>query len=226
MGDIKESKTEYISSHLPFWNSLSEAQKAVLLGASRSLRIKKDSVIHSGGDTGIILVRRGRLSVCVLSSDGRELVLTRIFAGGVCVLASGRVMEGTDISLQISSECETDIIIIDSATYGDVCASSIEAEAFTRLKLAQNFAELAVNMQSMLLLSPERKIAAFICGESDRTGSSRVKVTHEQLARNVGTAREVVSRTLGRLAQSGDITLERGVIVINDKENLRKLTEI
>jgi CRP/FNR family transcriptional regulator len=75
----------------------------------------------------------------------------------------------------------------------------------------------------MLQVSAERRIVAYICRESDRMGTARIRTTHEQIARHVGTAREVVSRTLGRLASSGALELERGVIIIRDKSKLRKL---
>lgn len=221
MGDTTD---QYISSRLPFWGSLSDYGRASLSGAARGLRCKKDSVIHSGGDAGIILVRRGRLSVRTLSCEGRELVLIRIFAGGICALASGGAMAGAEIPLRISAETESEIIVIDSAAYGEVCKSNIEAESFTRSLLAGHLADLAANMQSMILQSPERRIVSFICGEAERTGSPRIRVTHEQVAQNIGTAREVVSRVLGRLAQSGEVSLERGVIVIHDKEKLCRLT--
>lgn len=224
MGDVKDIKIEYLGSCLPFWSDIADECRTALCEHSRTQRCRRGSVIHnSSGDLGVILVRRGRICIYTASEEGRELVLMRIFAGGVCLIASEAMMAGADMSLLVGAESEADIVIIESGVYAELCRNYPAAAEFTRSVLVCHLAAVAGNMQSALLHSAERRIAAYLLGESERTGSSRVRTTHEQIARNVGTAREVVSRTLARLAASGALSPERGSIIIQDMDELKKL---
>jgi CRP/FNR family transcriptional regulator len=221
---MNDTKAEYLRGRLDFWDSLSELQQHRLLGSTRAQRYKKSSVIHDGvGDFGFIILRRGRVYVYTVSEEGREFVMLRLFTGDCCALASLPMMESIGFPVYINAETEADLYIIDSQALLDVCKTSIEAERFLRQLIVRHFCDVVSNMQNMLQVSAERRIAAYIYRESDRMGTTRIKTTHEQIARYVGTAREVVSRTLGRLAASGAVELERGVIIIRDKMKLRNL---
>ncbi|HHT54415.1 MAG TPA: Crp/Fnr family transcriptional regulator [Clostridiales bacterium] len=220
---MNDTRAEYLCGRLDFWDSLSERQQSRLLDGTTISRYKKGSVIHNGvGDLGLIFVRRGRVCVYTVSEEGREFVLLRLFAGDCCALAS-LPMENTGFPVLINAETEADLMIIDSQAIKDICKTSIKAESFLRQLTMRHFCDVVSNMQNMLQVSAERRIVAYICRESDRMGTARIRTTHEQIARHVGTAREVVSRTLGRLASSGALELERGVIIIRDKSKLRKL---
>ncbi len=218
---MSDPKIEFLCERLPFWDELSEREQGILAGGARIVRYKKDSVIYNGsGDLGVLIIRRGRVYACTVTEEGREFVLLRLFAGDFCLLASSHVMEDIKFTLYINAEAETELLILDSSSCAEICRDNPRAEAFLRRTLSSHFSDMVINMQSMLLVSAEKRIAAFICAEADRTGTTRVKATHEQIARHVGSAREVVSRTLGRLAAEGAVSLERGLIVIRDKEKL------
>jgi len=214
MAHIKE---EYLSDALPFWSALTNSQRENIIANSRSERIKRDSLIYGGiGDLGVVIVRRGRLCVYTVSQEGREFVIMRLFGGGICMLGSETVMGRSAHVINISAESDADLIVINSTVYDEICMMNRRAEFFTRTVINDHMAAIVTNVQNMLLVSVERRVANFILEEHDRSGSSRIKVTHEQLAKYIGTAREVVSRTLKKLNADGVITAERGVIVIKD----------
>lgn len=214
MAHIKE---EYLSNALPFWSALTNSQRENIIAGSRSERFKKDSLIYGGiGDLGVVIVRRGRLCVYTVSQEGREFVIMRLFGGNICMLGSETVMGRSAHITNISAESEVDLIIINSAVYDEICMMNRRAEFFTRTVINDHMAAIVANVQNMLLVSVERRVANFILEEHERSSSSRIKVTHEQLAKYIGTAREVVSRTLKKLSADGVISAERGVIVIKD----------
>ncbi len=219
---MSDTKQELLRSRLPFWGRLREAQRESVLTNARSVRFKKGSVIADiGDDCGVIIVRRGRVCLFTVSEDGRETALLRVFSGDVCLLSSHRAADTTGFNLCIGAETEADLIIIDSAVYDDICRANVYAATFTRELLSKHLHDIVLSMQNMLLSSPESRIAAFLTGEVERTGQNRVRITHEILAKQVGTAREVVSRTLGRLSESGIVALGRGVITVTDRQALR-----
>lgn len=218
MSDIKN---DILRARLPFWERLREAQRESLLANTRSVRYKKSSIIADiGEDCGFIIVRRGRVCACTVSEEGREIALMRCFSGDICLLAAHTLTDTTGFNLCIGAETEADVLIIDSHIFADICKTNIHAEAFTRRTLSAHFHDVVLSMQSMLLNSPEKRVAVYLCAEADRTGSARIHITHEQLAKHIGTAREVVSRTLKKLSEEGTVTLERGGVVIHDRAGL------
>ena len=77
-------------------------------------------------------------------------------------------------------------------------------------------------MQQILFMSLDRRLAIFLTDELSRTGDSRITLTHEQIARYIGSAREAVSRMLKYFANEGIVSLSRNSIQVLDKQRLRK----
>ena len=212
---MNDTRAEYLCGRLDFWDSLSERQQSRLLDGTTISRYKKGSVIHNGvGDLGLIFVRRGRVCVYTVSEEGREFCCC-----GFC----GRL-------LRLAAHGEHRLSVRkrrdrgrphDNRLAGNQghCKTSIKAESFA----ARQCGISVTWYQHAEHASGQRRAQNWpTYAESDRMGTARIR-QHEQIARYVGTAREVVSRTLGRLASSGALELERGVIIIRDKSKLRKL---
>ena len=86
------------------------------------------------------------------------------------------------------------------------------------------FSDVMWVMQQILFMSMDQRLAIFLCDESARTGSDTITLTHGQIARYMGSAREVVSRMLKYFANEGMVEVSRGGIKILDKKRLRQLT--
>jgi CRP/FNR family transcriptional regulator len=78
-------------------------------------------------------------------------------------------------------------------------------------------------MQQVLFFSADRRLAIFLLEESEKNGSEEIHLTHEQIARFMGTAREVVSRLVKYFNQEGLIKNSRGCIKIIDREAMKQL---
>jgi CRP/FNR family transcriptional regulator len=90
---------------------------------------------------------------------------------------------------------------------------------------AERFSDVMWAMQQVLFMSMDKRLAIFLWDEMTRTGEEVLKITHEQAARYVGSAREVVTRMLKYFASEGIVELSRGGIKILDKTKLRSLTQ-
>lgn len=215
---------DFLASRLPFWERLRETRRNDIYTHTRAARFKKGSVIANAGENcGVIIVKRGRICAYTVSEEGREVALLSCYSSDICLLAAHSIIDTSLFNICVSAETEADVLIIDSGVFSDVCHSCAPAENFIAGLVASHFCRVVGDMHSMLLQSPERRIAAYLCSTSDRTGSLRVKTTHEQIAKHVGTAREVVTRTLKKMAGDGVITAERGFVVIKDKPALKNL---
>ena len=76
-------------------------------------------------------------------------------------------------------------------------------------------------MQQILFRKADQRVARFIWDETARTGASTLRVTHDEIARYIGSAREVVTKVLRYLAEHGAVRLRRGVIQVIDREKLK-----
>lgn len=222
MGENR-GKAAQLAFLLPFWERLRETQRENLINNTRAVRYKKGSQLACvGEDCGMIIVRRGRICAYTVSEQGREVALMTCYSGEICLLAAHDLIDTSAFNITVAAETEVDVLIVDPTTLADVCKSCIYAESFVRGVISSHFCRVVGGMQDMLLRSPEQRLAGFLCAASDRTGTGRVNATHEQLAKHIGTAREVVSRTLKGLSEDGVVSLERGAVVIRDKAGLRE----
>ena len=69
----------------------------------------------------------------------------------------------------------------------------------------------------------EQRLAAYLLEESARQNTDKLKVTHEHLAQNIGSAREAVTRTMRQLAEKGCVDLKRGTVTILDRKQLKEI---
>ena len=101
---------------------------------------------------------------------------------------------------------------------------NIYAENFTNLLVVDRFSNVMWAMEQLLFMRFDKRLAIFLLDELSKTGDVNIRLTHEQIAKYMGSAREVVSRMLKYFAREGLIEMSRGGIKILDREKLRELT--
>ena len=94
-------------------------------------------------------------------------------------------------------------------------------ELFLYKTAAERFSEVMWTIQQILFQRIDQRVAAFLWDEYVRSKELTMRLTHDEIARNIGSAREVVSKALKYLAENGLIELKRGKIVIIDIEKLK-----
>jgi len=87
---------------------------------------------------------------------------------------------------------------------------------------AERFSDVMWMLQQILFLGADRRVAIFLWDEMARRDQPVLHMTHDEIARNIGSAREVVSKVLKYLSEEGAVALKRGRVEIRDKEKLRK----
>lgn len=218
-------RTEEILQTLPFWPKLTKEQGDMLRRSSTLRKIKKNAVIHSYEDEclGMIRVVSGMLRVAIISEEGREITLLRVAPGQICVLSASCVIHQITFNTQITTEDETELLTINTAAFKWLTEENIYARCFMYELFTEHFSEVMWTMEQILFMGYDKRLALFLKEEWDRTGSPELHMTHEQIARNTGSAREVVSRMLRRFAEDGIVSISRGSITLQNTEKLKKL---
>ena len=215
-----------LAAALPFWDLLVPADREFLCDNTVSVHCKKGDRLHDGQEcTGVMLVQSGCLRVYMLSEGGKEITLYRLFAGEVCMLSAACVLENITFDVHVDAEEDSKCLRIGGSAFASVSERVPEMKIFALEATVSRFSGVMWTMQQILFMSFERRLAVFLLDELARTGGDTVKLTHEQIAKYMGSAREVVSRQLRRFADEGIVTASRseGIRVL-DKRRLRQLT--
>ena len=123
----------------------------------------------------------------------------------------------------ITAEENSECCIISGPAFAAVADNNPEVKIFSLETAVSRFSDVMWVMQQILFMSMDRRLAIFLTDESARTGSDLISLTHEQIARYMGSAREVVSRMLKYFAGEGLVEVSRGGVKILDKKRLRQL---
>lgn len=219
---------EFAEHSFAFGDRLTAAQKELLFGRAKSITYKKGTHVYGAAEDclGVILLKNGQFRVYIVSEDGREITLYRLYGGEFCVLAASCVLDAITFDVFIDAEEDSEAILIDVASFNRVMEENIYAEAFVYKMATERFSDVMWAMQQILFMGADRRLAIFLCDESAKNGSDEIRLTHERIAKYMGSAREVVSRMLGYFESEGVVSLSRRSIRIADRKKLKEIAGI
>ena len=213
------------AEYLPIWNKLTPQQQERIAGVIEYRKVKKGTVIHdsSAECLGLIMVRSGQLRAYILSEDGREITLSRLFEYDVSLLSASCVMPDMQFNVMIEVEKDSEFWSIPACLFKNLADESLAVSNYSTSLLSSNFSELMWLMEQIMWKSMDKRLAAFLLEEARLEESSLLKITHEKIANHMGTAREVVTRMLRYFQNEGMVKLTRGTIELIDQSALEKL---
>lgn len=222
---MNESDLQLLQSLLPFWDKLSSEEAALLAQGTKPITYLQGEKIHSAANecVGVLLVKSGELRTYILSEEGKEITLYRLNQGDVCILSASCLLKSITFDVFIDAEQDSEVLLIPSGAFAQLQSSNLHVENFSLRVAVERFSDVMWAMEQILFMSFDRRLAVFLLDETAKTGVDNLTLTHEQIAKYMGSAREVVSRMLKYFAKEGMVQLHRGGVEILDKERLRKL---
>ena len=210
---------------LPFWNSLTTQQKDILRRSALTRKYPKGSYIYSGDKDclGLLYLTSGEIRTYLLSDEGREVTLFRLYPTEVCVLATSCVISQISFETHMTAQKDTEVLIIPAGMVSILKEQNIYVRCFLCELATQRFSDVMWSMPQILFQGVERRLANFLIAEQARVGSDTIRMTHEQIALHISSAREAVARILKQFSEEGLVELKRGAIILCDREALAKL---
>lgn len=216
-----------ISTYFPIWSKLNADEQQALSAKARELHYNKGDLIHTGGDCmGLILIASGQLRAYIVSEDGREISLYRLFERDICLLSASCMMRSIQFDITISAEKDTDAILIPSDIYRSVMAGSAPLANYTNEVMASRFSDVMLLIDQIMWKSFDKRLAGFLLNESNIEDTNILKITHEEIGNHMGSPREVVTRMLKYFVNEGAVRLARGTVEIIDKNKLVGIAEV
>lgn len=213
------------SDVFPFWNEISEREKDFICNHSTDIVYKKGTTIHDSTEcSGVIFVQSGCLRVYIMSDEGKDITLYRLYKGDMCMLSASCVLSSITFDVLIDAEEDSECYVINGPAFMKISNDNPKVKIFSLETAVSRFSDVMWVMQQILFMSMDKRLAIFLLDESSRTGSDFIALTHEQIAKYIGSAREVVSRMLKYFVNEGIVKSSRKGITIIDKKRLRALT--
>lgn len=222
---LAQSDIRYLEECLPFWNKLSPSEKESIIQNTLTVKYKKGQNVHSADNdcVGVLIVKSGELRAYILSEEGKEITLYRLAKGNICVFSASCVIKTITFDVVVDCTEDAEAYLLNISVFQRLCESNVYVENFSLKLMTERFSDVMWTMEQILFMSFEKRLAVFMLDEVAKSGSMEIMLTHEQIAKYIGSAREVVSRMLKNFEKEGIVKLSRGSVKVLDRSRLRKI---
>ncbi|MBD8893561.1 Crp/Fnr family transcriptional regulator [Roseibium litorale] len=204
-------------------DDISESEKAMLARSVQRISLPEGAVLFSPGSacTGWILLEEGSVRVFMTSSTGREIMLYRVSAGESCVLTTSCLLGDELYSATGVTEAATRALLVPAGAVMELIGRSGSFRRTVFQGFGHRIAEILHKMEEAVFHPIDARLAALLLDRADE--GREVKATQAELAADLGSAREVVSRQLGKWSEQGLLERARGSIHLLKTDRLRQI---
>ena len=212
-------------TQLPFWSFLTEQDQETLRRSALVRHYEKGAFVHSSDNEclGMLFILAGEIRTYLLSEEGREVTLFRLYPGELCVLSASCVISQTTFDTQMVAGMDSEVLIIPANIIAALKEQNLHVRCFLYELATKRFSDVMWAMQQIMFKGLDRRLAEFLLAEAERTGSDTIRMTHEQIAQHISSAREAVARMLKSFSEDGLVELKRGAITLRDTGGLNHL---
>ena len=210
-----------LRSLYPALGSLGDEALEAVLDRVQLLRVPAGTPMFGEGSPcrQFPLVLEGSIRVAK-SSEGRELQLYRVVAGESCVLTGGCLVGGRDYPATGVVEQDARLVVLPKPVFDELLATHAPFRQYVFSLFAERLTELMALVEAVAFHKLDRRLAGALLGHG-----RLVAITHQQLADEVGSVREIVTRVLRSFADQGLVRLGRGSVEVLDAGGLRRVAE-
>lgn len=217
--------TDYINK-IDFIDILTDEEKELVSQNVYIKKYEKNELIHSctGACLGMIYVIEGSVRTSIISDEGRELTLFKLEPGDTCVISAACVLHEIRLESYMEAETETTVLVLSSKALSRIIPNNAEVRAYCYEIATRRFASALFVLQEIILMRFDRRLAKYLLEQSQKAKTNTIKITQENIAKDVNSAREVVARMLKQFELEELVEVKRGAIVIKDAEGLRDIS--
>lgn len=172
-----------------------------------------------------MLIQQGQLRAFVLSETGKEVTLYRLSELDICLFTASCAMNNIQFDIQIEVEKDTEALLVPTSLFNRLQGQSITMANYTNQLMASRFTDVMWTLEQIVFKSMDSRLAQALLSHASMAQSDTLAITHEVLARDLGTAREVVTRLLKYFRNEGMLELTRGHVHLRNPQQLGIIAE-
>ncbi|MCS6781405.1 MAG: Crp/Fnr family transcriptional regulator [Geminicoccaceae bacterium] len=186
-----------------------------LARAAIPVRFPTGSVLFRAGSAceGLLLVLAGEILVALVAEDGHEILLYRVEPGETCVLSTTCLLGGRPYPAEGVVAQPVEALFVPAAAAESLLGESAVFRRFLLDQLGDRLAGILALVSEVAFRRTDARLSDWLAEQAARRGT-RLAVTHQEIAKELGTAREVVSRLLKELERRGLVRLGRGLVEV------------
>ncbi|OIP87862.1 MAG: Crp/Fnr family transcriptional regulator [Rhodobacterales bacterium CG2_30_65_12] len=187
------------------------------------VEMAQGAVLFRPGESvkGYVIVLAGQVGVHLLGPNGRDILLYEVAPGQSCIQSTLGLLGGDDYSAEATLSAPTRLVLLPRPVFLELLDSSPAFRKVVFAAFAERMQAMMQLIETMSFMRVEARLAALVLERMDE--DETLAITQAELARAIGTAREVVSRRLDKLARAGAIRAERGLIRVRDRAALEAI---
>jgi CRP/FNR family transcriptional regulator len=207
---------------LPFFKKLGNDERILLNDNIITKKFPKGFHVHSGAEdcSGLIIVKSGQLRAFMVSNSGKELTLYRLLEDDICLFSASCILKQINFDIYVDAEKESQCYLIPTNIFQIISEKNQYVSKFINDLMSKRFSEVMWLIEHTLFKSFDERLASFLIDQSSIENSTNLKITHEEIANHIGSAREVVSRMLKHFQTEGILNIKRGNIEIINMNQL------
>ena len=221
-GSDKSNLKRRLETAVPEFAGGDEAVLDRLLEDARIVRLDHDRFVFHAGDLcqAFLILLDGEVRVQLTSASGREVTLYRIGQGGSCILTTSCLLSNEHYPAEAIAESDVEALAIPVKSFQSALESSQWFRRFVFDGFSSRLTSVIQKIEQIAFTAIDVRLAGVLL-DLDRKGIE--KITHQDIAVELGTAREVVSRHLKRFESEGWVRLGRGQVSIIDRPQIEAL---
>ncbi|MFQ5586614.1 MAG: Crp/Fnr family transcriptional regulator, partial [Thermodesulfobacteriota bacterium] len=187
-----------------------------------------DFYFHEGDSCRhVALIGEGDIRVYKSGASGREVTLYHVGSGETCTLTASCILANINYPATAVAESETVALLYPAAVFREWIITRKEIQSFVFQALASRMSTVMSLVEEITFNKMDCRVAEYLLHRFTKMGNqvSTIQSTHEQIASELGSAREVISRILQEFKRLGAIELARKQIIIKDIEKLHNLAQ-
>ena len=215
---------EKVLNLYPALSSLPADRLAALLPPQAIMHLPAGAQVFAENQPcqGFPLLLEGSVKVIKLAASGRELMLYRVVPGGSCIISSSCLLGHTDYNARGIAETPLTLAALPVGAFAALMVEHTPFRDFVFHLFADRIGELMQLVEEVAFARLDQRLAKLLLARNETV----LGVTHQQLADELGSVREIVSRLLKGFAEQGLVTLGREQITITNRPGLQKLAAV
>lgn len=212
-----------LSAAIPFYAKLNDEHRLALQTQCQTHTLAKGTFLsdHDTLCVGLFFVLDGQLRSFIRNLDGKEITLFRLLDQDGCILGATCSLKNISFDIHFYAETETTILVIPAKLYQELQERNPAVKDFALAMMSTRLSDVMWIVEQFAFHSLDKRLATALLTLSNLQETEEVTATHEEIAQQIGSAREVVSRTLKYFEKEGFVSLSRKKIHL---QNLKQLT--